>query len=477
MRRIPLLVCLCACGAVAAGVSAGQQTTSRPRPAPARRPVTQERIDRLERWLKLVARHQPGEIDPELEEVAAWSNASLQDLWVDAEILMQLARIRHGAYFRSSSADVHYSKAQAHRMSVLSCVAAGDIFDEKCMLIIKADDAIDRELRQLSALANAATLRGDPNYIVRRGALLHGDVGMLGTHSMDAPLDARPSGGPQSWRMEISDGQELALRSTAVHWEIARMLLDFVIPKGLDRVAPQRDDMVLAWYRATSAWMQLHEDHNEMHLTRGLRIFPDDPDLLFLAACQKETFAGAAIQTAVGSAVLPVGIKVGVNSSQTELREAERFFRRTLEVKPSYVEARMRYGRVLGGLAKHAAAVVELRRAAAELTEPELSYHAYQFLGAEEEALGNREAAQAAYERAAALFPHAQSPLLALSQLARRYGDRNGALRAADRLFALQDDPANEREDPWWTYYLVQARSADDLLVALLQPYLTDRLQ
>ncbi len=45
--------------------------------------------------------------------------------------------------------------------------------------------------------------------------------------------------------MEISDGQELALRSTAVHWEIARMLLDFVIPKGLDRVAPQRDDMVL----------------------------------------------------------------------------------------------------------------------------------------------------------------------------------------------------------------------------------------
>jgi tetratricopeptide (TPR) repeat protein len=137
----------------------------------------------------------------------------------------------------------------------------------------------------------------------------------------------------------------------------------------------------------------------------------------------------------------------------------------------------MRYGRVLGGLGKHAAAVVELRRAAAELTEPELSYHAHQFLGAEEEALGNREAAQAAYERAAALFPHAQSPLLALSQLARRFGDRNGALRAADRLFALQDDPDNERDDPWWTYYLVQARDADDLLVAVHQPYLVDRLQ
>jgi hypothetical protein len=103
-----------------------------------------------------------------------------------------------------------------------------------------------------------------------------------------------------------------------------------------------------------------------------------------------------------------------------------------------------------------------------------LSYHAHQFLGVEEEAIGNREAAQAAYERAAVLFPHAQSPLLALSQLSRKYGDRNGALRAADRLFALQAD--SDREDPWWTYYVVQARDADDLIVALHQPYLADRL-
>jgi tetratricopeptide (TPR) repeat protein len=476
MRRIPLLVSLGLLGICGSSASAGQLVVSPSRPA-LQKAVTQERIDRLERWLKLVARHEPGEIDPALEEVAAWPNSSLQDLWVDAEMLIQLARMRHAAYFRASAAEVNYSKTQAHRITVLSCAAAGDLFEAKCLLMVKAADEIDGDLRELSALANASTLRGDPNYVVRRGALLHSDIGMLRLHTMDAPLDRNAGAGPQRWLMEMSDGRETSLRTTPVHWEIARMLLDFVIPAGLDRVAPERDAMVLAWYRSTSAWMQLHEDHNEMHLTRGLRIFPDDPDLLFLAACQKETFAGAAIQAAVSSAVLPTGVTVRVDPALTELREAERLFRRTLEVKPSFVEARMRYGRVLGGLGKHAEAVVELRRAAAELNEPELSYYAHQFLGAEEEAMGNREAARAAYEQAAALFPHAQSPLLALSQLSRRYGDRNGALRAAERLFHLRDDPDHDRDDPWWSYYLVQARDADDLVAALHQPYLVDRLK
>ena len=93
------------------------------------------------------------------------------------------------------------------------------------------------------------------------------------------------------------------------------------------------------------------------------------------------------------------------------------------------------------------------------------------------EALGNRDAARAAYERAAELSPKAQSPLLALSQLARRYGDRPAALRAMERLFTLPDDDRSEHDDPWWWYYVAQARDADDLLDAMRQPFLSDRLQ
>ena len=119
----------------------------------------------------------------------------------------------------------------------------------------------------------------------------------------------------------------------------------------------------------------------------------------------------------------------------------------------------------------------ELRRAAGELTDPEQLYYAELFLGAEEAALGNREAARVAYDRAAELFPQAQSPLLALSEIARRSGDRNGALRAIDRLFALSGEGRDEHDDPWWWYYTTQARDADDLLDALYQPFLAERLQ
>jgi tetratricopeptide (TPR) repeat protein len=223
--------------------------------------------------------------------------------------------------------------------------------------------------------------------------------------------------------------------------------------------------------------MQLREDHDKVHLDRARAIFPTDPDILFLSACQRETYAGGAIQTAVRSAILPTGVTLDVGSERVELREAEGLFRRVLEIKSDHAEARLRYGRVLGALGKHAEAAVELRRAVAELADPQLLYYAELFLGAEEEALGNRDAARVAYEQAAIGYPMAQSPLLALSQLARRHGDRGGALGAIDRLFALPEEERDLKDDPWWWYYVAQARDADDLLEAMQRPYLTERLQ
>ena len=116
--------------------------------------------------------------------------------------------------------------------------------------------------------------------------------------------------------MEISDGQEIDLRQSAVHWEIARMLLDFVRPRGVDHADPGHDEMVRQWYRATAAWMQLREDHDKLHLDRARAIFPADPDILFLSACQRETYAGVPIQTAVRSAILPTGVTLDVGSER-----------------------------------------------------------------------------------------------------------------------------------------------------------------
>ena len=484
MRSVPLLACACALSLAAAARASGQLRG----PAPLARgtPIEQvgeDRLVKLEQWMKAVARHAPGEADDALLEVAAWPNSALKLLWIDANVLTQASRSARANAFtvrpegQRLGTQIRYSTTQMRRIRVLGCAAAGALVQTECMAMDAGGD-LSPELRQLAMLARAARLRGDENYLLRRGAILHADVAILAPQSMAAPGDVgRPSGGLERVRMAISDGQEVDLQQSAVHWEIARMLLDFVRPRGVDHADPGRDEMVRQWYRATAAWMQLREDHDKVHLDRARAIFPTDPDILFLSACQRETYAGVPIQTAVRSAILPTGVTLDVGSERVELREAEGLFRRVLEIAANHGEARLRYGRVLGALGKHADAAVELRRALAVLADPQLLYYTELFLDAEEEALGNRDAARVAYEQAAIGYPMAQSPLLALSQLARRYGDRGGALRAIERLFALPEGARDPKDDPWWWYYVVQARDADDLLAAMQRPYLTERLQ
>jgi tetratricopeptide (TPR) repeat protein len=488
MRQVPLLACLCALSLAAVrpgglSSSTGQlRGPSSPAAGSAIEQLGQDRLVRLEQWVKAVARHAPGEDDDALREVAAWPNTALKLLWIDANVLTQMIRSVNANRLtvrpegQRTGTQVRYSSTQTHRLRVLACAAGGALVQEACMAI-GAGSELAPELRQLAVLVRTATLRGDDNYILRRGALLHADVAILAPRSMEAAGDVgRSSGGLERLRMEISDGQEVNLHQSAVHWEIARMLLDFVRPRGVDHADPGHDEMVRKWYRATAAWMQLSEDHDRLHLDRARAIFPADPDILFLSACQRETYAGVPIQTAVRSAILPTGVTLDVGSERTELREAEGLFRRLLEIRSDHAEARLRYGRVLGALGKHAEAAVELRRAVADLTDRQLLYYAELFLGGEEEALGNRDAARVAYEQAAEISPMAQSPLLALSQLARRHADRRGALRAIERLFALSVEERTGHDDPWWDYYVVQARDANDLLQAMEQPFLMERL-
>src|SRR3954469_14591488 len=121
MRRLPLVVCLCA-AAAARPIAVEQE----PRPGEAAsltRPIPQERLQHLERWLKAVARHEPGEADADLEEVGAWSNADLKALYLDVNVLIQIARRGHAQDLRFTQ--MRYSREQARRLSVLSCAADG----------------------------------------------------------------------------------------------------------------------------------------------------------------------------------------------------------------------------------------------------------------------------------------------------------------------------------------------------------------
>jgi tetratricopeptide (TPR) repeat protein len=435
------------------------------------------RLDRVEQWLKAVMRHEPGTADDAAGLVGSWSNSELRMLWIDSNVMAQWMRNSKGVGFnvrsegQRASQKIAYSVAQFRHLKALGCAAGGMVDQPEC-LAIKASISVGADLLRLSSLAGAAKRRGDDNYVLRRGALLHADIAMLvGVGSEPVSITRAP--GPERLRMNISDGLETDIGQVAVHWEIARMLLDYVKPPGADKPAPGRDEMVRQWYRATAAWMQMTESHDTLHLNRAREIFPADPDLLFLSGCQRETYAAARIQSAVRTAVLPTGVRIDIGSDQEELHQAEIFLGRALKANPDMAEAHLHFGRVLSLRDRQAEAVTELRQALASMDDELLHYYGELFLGAAEEALGHFDAARDAYVEAAALGPAAQSPRIALSALARRRGDRAAALSEMNKVFELASAEP-EPDDPFWTYHTAQARNADNLLEQLRQPFLTE---
>ena len=450
--------------------------------------VPNVRIDRVQQWLEAVARHESGGTDAASDAIAAWSNGELQSFWLELTNLVALMRDPRLDRFSfkpprgGTSTRIDYNAVQLARMRAYACAAAGLLLDHPnstpdgvtaatMCIKIRATDSINAELRALAARARTSWIRGDPNYVIRRGALMHTDIAMAGPLPT-TPIDQRPTLGPQSFLMTTSDGQSQDLGQAAIHWEIGRMLLDDVRPTGVQKPSPATDEMARLWYRATASWMQKDEHLNKAHLNHARGIFPHDPDILFLLGCLHETFADAMVQSVARATVLPINIVMDMAGERAELKLAEDALREAVDLRPDAPEARLRLGRVVALRGRYAEAVTEIRRALESLPPEEdvLRYYATLFLGGAEEDLGRYDESRGAYEQAAALFPKAQSPLLGLSELARRHGDRRSALEAMQKVFDL---PAfeNDRLDPWWGYHVFQARNADRLLEDLWKPF------
>ncbi len=106
----------------------------------------------------------------------------------------------------------------------------------------------------------------------------------------------------------------------------------------------------------------------------------------------------------------------------------------------------------------------ELEQVVAAPLPKVLEYYARLFLGQSLKIQGNLGAAQREFARAADLFPGAQSPRLALSQVARERGDLG---RGVELLTVLDRQPQAIAGDPWHDYHHAHEPSADALVRAL----------
>ena len=437
--------------------------------------------------MKASVRHAPGEADEAAALVGGWSEEQLRVLWMDASVLLSLmhrtglSRFIVKGEVLADAEHVKYTDEQVRRLRALACAASGKatwaslftdiVTDPVCA---SAPFALDGELRQLSARAAASKRDGDENFFVRRAAMLHADIAVAPPEhprtAITPSYRVSTSGGPQQIRLDLSDGRDTGLHAVPIHWIIGRTMLDDVRPPGAKGPSPGGDEMVREWYRASSAWMQRQEDYDTLHVAHALRFFPNDPDILFLAGCLHETFASPNLQSAAKTATVPSGFSLDVVADRQELMQADSLFRRALNRRPDAPETRLRLGHVLLRLGGYEEAARQLRQALPRLeTDRELLYDGELFLGAAEEQLHHEDASREAFERAAALYPTAQSPLLSLSELARRRGDRATALRDIERVFALPAEP--QRFDPWWKYHFAQVRNVDQLLEQLRRPF------
>jgi hypothetical protein len=393
--------------------------------------------ERVTEWLKAVDAHQPGTADAPAIAISRWQPGELRSLVTNLRGLLETQRVEREKFRQTG-----VPRPITYRDKVFTLP----------------------QLQKLLGLTDDEVMRDDANRVVKRAALLHTDI----ARHIRAGLSSTSDMG--SGVVVLQDGQQIGTQEMSPHWAIARGLLDLVTP------SPSTDLTVRQWCHAMAADELARQQWSlaAPNLIYAQLILPDDARILLYSGALHEIYASPDLQNIVRALNAKSPSRVNVGSEQMELAFAERLLRQAVTIDETLAEARLRLGHVLGQMGRHDEAVDEVRRAAAGLTDRQQSYYAALFLGREEAARGRLAEAHLAFRHAGALFPLAQSPLLAESQLARREGDSPRALAALRRLLDLPPG-SRLRNDPWWIYESVVGRDADTLMTAFYQPFLAGR--
>ena len=421
------------------------------------RDLTPQTVRAFQDWVEAVRAHVPGQSDDAVVSVSHWTLGTRRDL--DAGMRFFLTVLESKKY----------------------------------------DTGNNEAARMLADVARVARGNPDAPTFLRRAVVLHSDAAMFGDrydsrveqpdHSKSPPrlkVDPR-SGIPIDLQDDArihpllshrlltldKDGELLGRVAASWNWPFARWLLEY-----LRGIAPA-DPFVTEWYHATTAHMFANGLYGEAtpHVQRAGEVLPDDANILFDRACYSEILGLPMHQV-----LLPDenDAQRGLNQAEWLARrsnrspatagiprgtvtnaEAERLFRRALQVDPSYVEARVRLARLLELRKRHEEAAAELKTALAANPTGVVGFYAHLFAGRTAQSLGKLNDAAHHFAEASALFPDAQSSLLGASQVALLGSDVSATLAPVGRLGA---ETAVSTADPWWQYHLAAGRDAGALL-------------
>lgn len=397
-----------------------------------------EHVKALEGWLAMVDQHTPGRSDDALSRAASLTYDQR------AELNGALPLFFSGLLGRSTAA------------------------------------SNDSEARIVDLGTNVSRTPGATRFIVR-AATLHGDAVIFGPGLPAPPSDPRDINPDEGQLVMSSDGEYQGLVRSGWQAKFARALLDRMPPD------PSKSPIVAQWYHAQAAYLVATRRYGEAtpDLRRAAELFPNDAWILFDRACVAEvtglprsaqvlmdpraesTDGGRGMNGVSGRGGLAGrsgrGSQFSVDAANAE---AERLFRRVLEVDASRADARVRLARLLIVRRRYAEADAELTRALSATPASDIAYLAHLFATRATARLGRFDDASAHVERALALFPDAQSALIARSQLALQRADVPGALAPIARLASthVKSRPA----DPWMSYETgIGADQANALLARL----------
>jgi hypothetical protein len=335
------------------------------------------------------------------------------------------------------------------------------------------------ETKRIAELGADFARKPGANAFLARAAVLHAGAAMTAPYVLaPAPTDGPVPGIPPGGLVAANDGEYHGVILPNWSWAFGRHLLDQTMP------GPAGDPFVATWYHATATFMMKHGFFGEVtpHLDRAMQLFPSDARIVFDKACLAETLGlprarqvldDPRTQQALAPPRLQPGTRVGasnnnivsgknelISKAQTEA-EAERLFRRALSLDPTMAEAHIRLGRLYESQGRHGDALKELTAGLAASKNDVARFYGHLFAARASSALKRPEEAASHLKQALALFPNAQSALLAASQFALVHADASGALQPIQKLTSSDSEM---RGDPWWHYHTGMGRYADTYL-------------